>query len=103
MFSYCAVPYHISVRSTKPPKIKIHAQRPEMTRRTLADRAKTTYATERRRPDVEIVEYRKPGWKDSRNGAPLKYPEYLEKKHGKREISKSRNEFNRFLNVYWSH
>jgi len=73
--SYCAVPYHISVRSTKPPKISVQLQEPEQTRKGRS------YRTIRRQPDVEVVRETKPQWKHGFHGQELKYSKHLENKH----------------------
>lgn len=83
--SYNGRPYHISVRSTKSPKIDIHAQRPEITRRELG--AETRYLTERRQPNVSVnyLDNRKK-WNVGSDGENLKYAKSLEKNYGKRDI-----------------
>ena len=74
--SYCAVPYHISVRSTKPPKISVQLQEPEQTRKGR------NYRTVRRQPDVrEVVRETKPQWKHGFHGQELEYSKHLENKH----------------------
>ena len=84
ILSYCAVPYHISVRSTKPPKISVQLQEPEQTRKGR------NYRTVRRQPDVrEVVRETKPQWKHGFHGQELEYSKHLENKHP--QISKNFN------------
>ena len=71
------MPHHISVRSTKPPKVTIYPQRPEQTRKGRI------YDTTRHQPDVRVIPNRqKPTWKYGFHDNQLNYPKYLEKKHG---------------------
>jgi len=74
--AYAALPHHISVHSTKPPRIIVHAQRPEQTRNHRS------FALERRQPDVEVVPRCNEKWKLGFHGQQLKYAEGLIKKHG---------------------
>ena len=78
------MPYHISVRSTKPPKISVQLQEPEQTRKGR------NYRTVRRQPDVrEVVRETKPQWKHGFHGQELEYSKHLENKHP--QISKNFN------------
>jgi len=83
--SYAAMPYKISVRSALPPKIRVNGQRPEITRKSLS--GVKSYETERRQPDISLSYDDRRPWKVAFHGGKLEYPNYLEKKHGKKGIS----------------
>merc|ERR1712062_103662 len=74
--SYVGVPHHISVRSTKPPKIRVNPQRPNQTRKNRV------FATERRQPEMCTVVNKNPVWKHGFHGNKLNYSKHLEEKHG---------------------
>ena len=92
--TYCALPHHISVRSTKPPKIVVHSKRPEQTRKGR------TFVVTRRQPDVELVPRCNDRWQLGFHGQELKYADYLKKRHGP-SISKYKTTASFILKSAW--